>query len=40
MMRRLPPSVGLVPNDRAKDEIVSDVQSVLGLIVFDATAIE
>ncbi len=40
LMTRVPRSVVLVPNDRAKDEVVAGVQSVLGLTVFDATAIE
>jgi hypothetical protein len=40
LMTRVPRSVVLVPNDRAKDEVVADVQSALGLTVFDATAIE
>jgi hypothetical protein len=40
LMKRVPRSVVLVPNDRAKEEITSDVESVLGLNVFDATTIE
>jgi hypothetical protein len=40
LMKRVPRSVVLVPNDRAKDEIVADVQGTLGLTVFDAAAIE
>jgi hypothetical protein len=39
-MQRVPRSVVLVPNDRAEGEIISDVQSRLGLTVFDATTIE
>jgi hypothetical protein len=40
LMQRVPRSVVLVPNDRVKNEVVSDVQSTLGLSVFDAAAIE
>jgi hypothetical protein len=40
LMQRVPRSVVLVPSDRVKEEITSDVQSKLGLQVFDATAIE
>ena len=40
LMERVPRSVVLVPNDRAKEEIRSDVETELGLEVFDATGIE
>ncbi|MHC2274925.1 hypothetical protein ACVME8_001536 [Bradyrhizobium diazoefficiens] len=40
LMKDVPRSVVLVPNDRVKTEIASDAQSNLGLAVFDATAIE
>ena len=39
LMQRVPRSVVLVPSDRDKEEVVSDVRSI-GLTVFDATAIE
>jgi Rad3-related DNA helicase len=40
LMQRVPRSVMLVPNDRAKEEIANDIQSELGLEVFEASAIE
>ena len=41
LMTRVPRSVVLVPNNRAKkDEIAADAANNLGLTVFDATAIE
>lgn len=40
LMKRVPRSVALVPTDRAKEEIRSDVETELGLTVFDAADIE
>jgi len=40
LMTKVPRSVVLVPNDRAKNEIAADAANNLGLTIFDASAIE
>lgn len=39
LMRRVPRSVALVPNDRKKDEVIREARA-LGIRTFDATSIE